>query len=331
MQKVHMGMVSALAIVAGALAMGATSASAATELRFAHYGAPADAVTKTGEKFQELVAEKTGGSVEIKIYPGMELGDSKAMVQGARMGTIDISTTGNPYFTGFAPVLNVIDLPFLFQSDAHVEKVMDGPIGAELGDKLQKYSLKALAFWEIGFRNLTNNVRQVVKPEDVKGLKIRTTPNPAHVLAFKILGANPTPMPFAELYMALQTGTVDGQENPTHHIYANRFQEVQKYLSETRHAYTASPVVMNLGKFKALSAAEQKALVEAAVEAAKFGRHLNQELDKEAVGKLQAAGVEIELNPDRAAFEKLVADQTRAAYTKDFGSDILDKIIAAGK
>lgn len=323
--------ITTLLTVAGAVAALTMTASAATELRFAHYGAPADVVTKAGEMFKDLVAKKTGGAVVVKVYPGHELGDNKAMVQGARMGTVDISCTGNPYFTGFAPVLNVIDLPFLFQSDAHVEKVMDGPIGKELGTKVEQYNLKILAFWEIGFRNLSNSKRAVVEPADVKGLKIRTTPNPAHVLAFKILGANPTPMDFAELYTAMQTGTVDGQENPTYHTYANRFQEVQKFMSITRHAYTASPVAMNLNKFKSLPADQQNALIEAAIETAKFGRKLNQELDIGAIGKLREAGMQVEENPNSAAFRDLVAAETRKVYVEAHGGDILDKIVAAGK
>lgn len=310
---------------------GYTEARAETVLRFGHYGAPADAVTKAGEKFQQLVAEKTGGALKINVYPGLELGNSAALVQGARMGTVDISCTGNPYFTGFAPAMNLIDLPFLLQDNAHVEKVMDGPIGRELMDKLEQYRLKGLALWEIGFRNVTNNERPIRVPEDMQGLKIRTTPNPAHVQAFKILGANPTPMPFAEVYVALETGTVDGQENPVHHIYANRLHEVQKHMSLTRHAYTASPVVMNLAKFNGLPPDQQSALIEAAVEAGKFERELNQKLDKEALGKIKAAGVEVVEDPDVDAFRKLVADETRKAYVEAHGGELLDKIVDAAK
>ena len=309
----------------------AFSASAQTNLRFGHYGAPSDAVTKAAEKFKSLVEEKTGGSVTVTLYPGSSLGNSTAMVQGARMGTIDMACTGNPYFTSFAPVMNVIDLPFLFVNEGHVEKVMDGPIGRELLDKLDQYKLKGLALWEIGFRDLTNNARPVSKPADLKGLKIRTTPNPAHVQAFEMLGANPTPMPFSEVYLALETGIVDGQENPVHHIYANRLQEVQKYMSLTHHAYTASPVVMNLSKFNRLTAAEQKAILEAAVEAAKFDRSLNKGLNDESLELIKKAGVEVIENPDSAAFRAIVADATRASYVKEHGSAILDKIVAAGK
>jgi tripartite ATP-independent transporter DctP family solute receptor len=234
--------------------------------------------------------------------------------------------TGNPFFTSFAPELNVFDLPYLFRDFDHAYKVIDGPIGVELRRGLEKQGMVPLGVLEIGFRNLTNNKRPVKTPDDVKGLKLRTTPNPAHLQAFRLLGANPVPMPITEVYLALKTGAVDGQENPVAHILALKFHEVQKYMSLTYHAYTLTNVVMNPKKFQDLKPEYQKALVEAMEEARDWDRKYNREIDGQALVKIKAAGVQVEENPDREAFRKMVADAVAEEYTKKFGRDILDKI-----
>ena len=316
------------AVAATLTASAAFGAQAAEKLRFAHYANTGDTAHKAAEFFKTRVEELTKGELEISIHPAGELGNSQTMLQGARLGTIDFVLVGNPYFTAFAPQVNLLDLPFLFQSEEHAYKVMDGEVGQELMNSINQSNLQGLAFWEIGFRDLTNNVRAVKEPADVKGLKLRTTPNPAHIKAFQILGANPAPMPFSEVYSALQTGTIDGQENPVNHIYASKLYEVQKYLSLTHHAYTAAPLVMNYGKFVKLSEEQQKAIKTAALEAAAYERKLNAE---ETDGNLQAmkdAGMEVEEHPDVAAFRAAVADQTRADYVDQFGDDLLKKVDA---
>ncbi|WP_205648566.1 DctP family TRAP transporter solute-binding subunit [Acuticoccus kandeliae] len=321
----------ASAIVAGACAAGAPALAQDVTLRFGHYAAPADTAHKAAERFAELVAEKSGGAMAIEVFPAGELGNSPTMLEGARLGTIDLVLTGNPYFTGFAPVLNLLDLPFLFESDAHAYAVLDGEVGQALMDAIRPSGLQGLAFWELGFRSLTNNVRPIREPADLKGLKLRTTPNPAHIKAFETLGANPTPMPFTEVYAALQTGTIDGQENPVNHIYASKLQEVQKYLSLTEHAYTAAPLVMNAMRFNSLTDEQKQILHEAALEAAAYERQLNDEEEAGSLEGMRAAGMEIIEDPDREAFRDAVADVTRAAYVAEHGSELLDKAIAAAK
>lgn len=300
-----------------------------TTLRFAHYGSASDSVSAAATKFAELVAEKTDGALKIEVYGNGELGNSPTMLEGTRLGTIDMVTTGNPYFTASMPALNLLDLPFLFQSDAHAFAVLDGAVGEALMGSMGDAGLQGIAFWELGFRNLTNNVRPVKEPADLEGLKIRTTPNPAHVLAFETLGAAPTPMPFAEVYSALQTGTIDGQENPVNHIHANKLDEVQKYMSLTRHAYTTSPLVVNARRWSALSPEFQAAMKEAALEAASFQRELNDEEDEVALEAMRSAGIEIEESPNVDAFRAAVAEITRKAYVDQFGSDLIDQVDAA--
>ncbi len=316
------------AVAATVVATSPVIGQAAETLRFGHYAATGDTAHKAAELFKSRVEELTKGELEISIHPSGELGNSQTMLQGARLGTIDLVLVGNPYFTAFAPQVNVLDLPFLFQSAEQAYQVMDGEVGKGLMDSLNQSNLQGLAFWEIGFRDLTNNVRAVKEPADMEGLKIRTTPNPAHIEAFELLGANPVPMPFAEVYSALQTGTIDGQENPVNHIYASKIYEVQKYLSLTHHAYTAAPLVMNFGRFSRLSAEQQEAIKTAALEAAAYERKLNAEESASSLQAMKDAGMEVEENPDVAAFRDAVAEKTRAAYVEKFGDDLLKKIDA---
>ncbi|MEI8192058.1 MAG: TRAP transporter substrate-binding protein DctP, partial [candidate division NC10 bacterium] len=176
------------------------------------------------------------------------------------------------------------------------------------------------------FRNVTNNKRAEKGPDDIKGLKLRTTPNPAHLQAFRLLGANPEPMQITEVYLALKMGTVDGQENPIAHIHDMKFYEVQKFMSLTFHAYTSAIVVMNLKKYQELKPEQQKILHESLLEATNWERKLNRELDVKALAAMKTAGMQIEENPDREAFRKIVAEPTAEEYVKKFGRQALDKI-----
>jgi tripartite ATP-independent transporter DctP family solute receptor len=312
-----------------AIAMASGGAGAETVIRFGHYATPGDTPGQAAERFKQLVEERTGGEVVIQIHPAYELGNDPTMLRGTRLGTQDMTVVGNPFFTSFAPEMNALDLPFLFRSYDHAYEVLDGEIGRQLLDQLEQHDLKGLALWEVGFRNLTNSVRPIREPEDLDGLKIRTTPNPAHVHAFTLLGANPTPMPFPEVYPALQTGTVDGQENPVVLIWKVRLYEVQDHLSLTQHAYTAAPLVMNLAAFNALPEEHQQVVLGAALEAAAYERELNRSLEGQAMEEIKAAGVEVVEEPDRDAFREVVAAETRKLYTDQFGPELVDAIDAA--
>jgi TRAP-type transport system periplasmic protein len=283
-------------------------------------------------KFAELVKTKTNGALEIAVFPSGQLGNDPQILQGVRMGSIDIGMTGNPFYTTFEPFLNVLDLPYLFRDSSHAYRVLDGEIGKEMLSHLEKHGMKGLGFLDLGFRNMTNSKRPVKEPEDVKGLKIRVTPNPAHVAAWKLLGALPTPMPFTEVYMALKNGTVDAQENPINLIHANKFFEVQKYLSLTRHAYTVAEVSINLKKFQSFSAPHQKVMVEALQEAvAQYGRKLNLDREESLLKEMERAGLQVITEPNREAFAKVVSKQVSEEYAVKFGWDTINKINAALK
>lgn len=318
-------------LIAGAAALAglASPASAETTLRFAYTQSPSDSHHLAATRFKEQVEAATKGELKITLHPGGELGSDPALLEGVRLGTIDIVEAGNPFFTRFEPKLNVLDLPYLFEDYDHVYRVIDGPVGRRLLDGLDKHGMKGLAFWEIGFRSVTTKDRPIRTPDDLKGLRIRTTPNPAHVEAFKLLGAVPTPLPFTEVYLALETGTVDGQENPLGTIRAARFYEVQDHLTLSRHAYTVSIVAMNQGKWDALSPDQQKIILDAAAEAQKHQRELNREIDQTAMKTIREAGMQVVEEIDTEAFRKVVFDPVKATYVGEHGSEDVDEILAA--
>ncbi len=314
----------------GALAV-AAQVQAQTTLKLAHTQSTTDTHHQAALYFADEVKKRTNGAVTVSVHPSGELGNDAATLEGVRLGTIDLGMTGNPFFTRFDKKLNVLDLPYLFVDHDHVYRVVDGDIGKQLLADLDKNRMKGLAFWEIGFRHVTNSKRPIREPKDLQGLKIRTTPNPAHVEAFKLLGANPTPMAFTEVYLALETGTVDGQENPIGIIRSQRFNEVQKHLSLTGHAYTVSILAMNLDRFQKLTPAQQQAIVAAARDAAVYQRKLNREIEGKALAEMKEKGLAVVEKVDVPAFQAAVAQKTADTYVKEFGPDLVNAIRAQQK
>jgi TRAP-type transport system periplasmic protein len=316
-----------LACLAVAGAVGLASPSAAqTTLKMAHTLPASDTHHLAAQRFAEAVKQRTNGQIVIEVHPGGALGNDPSILQNLRLGALDLGLTGNPFFTSFVPKLNVLDLPYLFTSFDHVYRVVDGPIGKQLLAELEQHQLKGIAFWEIGFRNITNSKRPIVRPDDLKGIKIRTTPNPAHVAAFQALGASPAPLAFPEVYLALQNGTVDAQENPITLIYASKFFEVQKHLSLTQHAYTVSIVVMNVAKFNGLAPSQQSAILEAAKEAAAYQRKMNRDIEGENLAKMKQAGLAVVEKVDPKPFQDLLGDKIKKTYVDRFGPELVEAI-----
>jgi tripartite ATP-independent transporter DctP family solute receptor len=235
---------------------------------------------------------------------------------------------GSVNFAGLTPKMGALDLPFLFTGPAHAYKVLDGAVGQQLMKDLESHGLKGLGWFEVGFRCITTKGRAVRTPDDVKGLKIRTTPNPSHIQAFKLLGANPVPLPLGELYQALETGAVDAQEHPIAITHSAKFYEVQKHLTMSRHAYTAMPVVMNKAKFEGLAPELQKVLAESAQAAGKFQRDLNAKDETRIIADLKAKGMQVIETYDAAPFRKTVEGETRKAFVEKNGGDLLAAIDA---
>lgn len=315
-----------IALLLAATAGLATAQTAPVKLRFGHTLPANDSQHLAALEFSKRVKERTQGGIEIQVFANSQLGNDSTLINSVRSGTIDIGATGNPFFTGLAPRLNVLDLPYQFTDAQQLYRVLDGPTGRSLLDDLGAHQLKGLAFWEIGFRSLANNKRQVSKAEDIKGLKIRTTPNPSHLKAFQLLGASPQPMPFAEVFSALESGAVDGNENPPVLMVSSKMYEVQKYLSLTRHAYTALVVVMNKAKFDALKPEFQKVLLEESASAAVLQRKMNAENETAAIAQLRAKGMQVNETPDIAGIRAVVKDEVRKMYVEKNGDAVLKAI-----
>lgn len=302
------GLFFAVVVVCILFAAGAALA-APVNIKFAHSGSLEHQYQIGVEFFKKMVEEKSGGQLQITVFPQSQLGNERELAEGVRMGTIEMcSVAAGGALPGFVPELQVFGVPFLFENRKQVYGVLDGPVGQELADIMLAKGFVNLAFWEVGFRNVTNNTRPVKTPEDMKGLKIRVQESKIWIEFMKSLGAIATPIPFGELYTALQQKVVDGQENPVATIYSMKFYEVQKYLSLTGHTYEPAAVLANPKWFNALSAEHRAILREAAAATAEYQRNVLAEKDKERLEIIRKAGVEVEENPDKAAFAKATAE-----------------------
>jgi TRAP-type transport system periplasmic protein len=245
------------------------------------------------QRFADIVAKRSDGKLKIKLYPGGVLGGEAAVASSLQGGTIEMSMMGPGLLTGMDKDFGVFDTPFLFDDFKEVDAVVDGPVGKRLLDKLPEKGLIGLAYWDHGFRILTNSRRPVAKLEDIQGLKIRVQQIPVFIDTFSALGANAVPMPFPELYTALETKTVDGQENPFVSVEVTKFYEVQKYASNTRHAYSPLLVLASKKFWDQLSDDERKILLEAAGEARPYQRQTSRAMDAKAMDTLKAKGMTV--------------------------------------
>ncbi|MGP9663035.1 2,3-diketo-L-gulonate-binding periplasmic protein yiaO precursor [Halomonas citrativorans] len=308
-------------IIAGSL----TQVQASTVLKLAHAAPDSDTQQAAAERFAELVDERTNGDITINIFGNGLLGGDQQMIAAVRNGLIDIELSGNPNFTGLEPALGAFDLPYIFANREEAYQVLDGDIGQRALNLLTDKNLKGLAFWEVGFRAMTNSKRPIKTPEDVRGLVMRTNSNESLIEAFSLLGANPVPMPIGELYTALETGTVDAQDHPVGIVWSAGFHEVQDYLSLTNQAYTSLIMVMNQEKFDSLSPEHQEILLTSARDAGNYQRELNIESEQEILNEMRANGVQIEEEVDTSAFQTIVLP-TWDSYINNNGSEWTDAI-----
>jgi len=210
------------------------------------------------EIFTQYVEERTNGEVKIVIYPNSQLGSEEQSVQQVKMGSIELAVCCVGPLTAFDKNFMLLDIPFLFNSYYEAWMVCDSPVGQRILSSCRDYGLVGLAYMTSGFRHVTNNTRPINTLEDLKNLKIRTMSAPMHIQNFRSLGCNPTPVPWTELYLALQQGVVDGQENPIYNIYEHKIYEVQKYTSLTKHIYDSIVLVCNPKWFDSLTKEQQK-------------------------------------------------------------------------
>ena len=275
--------------------------------------------------FADELARLTQGRFTVKQFPASSLGGESEMIEGVQLGTQPLALVSTGALPNFVPQVAVLDLPFLFRNYAHAHAVLDGAIGQELLGRFPARGLVALAWGEGGFRHITNNKRPVAAPGDLRGLKIRTQENTMHIAAFKGMGAIPTPINWPETFVALQQGTVDGQENPLPVIISAKFDQVQKHLTLTGHVYSPCIFLMNKASFDKLPAADKQAFLDAAKEGAKANRARVDEDDAKGVADLRAKGMTVIDNVDKAKFVAALAP-VNAEFEKQFGKANLDKI-----
>ena len=224
------------------------------------------------KRFADLVAAKSGGKIKVNLFLAGVLGSDQAITTSIQGGIVDMSVMNSGILASVAKELAVFDFPFLFANEKESDALVDGPVGKKLHAKLEEKGIVGLAFWELGYRQMTNSRRALTKVEDIDGLKLRVIPNPINVAWVKALGANPTPMPFPEVYGGLESKAIDGQENPISVIAANKFWEVQKFIALTNHQYNPQSVIFSKKIWDTLSAAEKKIIDDSADESAKFQR-----------------------------------------------------------
>ena len=244
-------------------------------------------------KMQEVLNARTGGKMKINAFWGGSAGGDLAGAQATRAGTQEIVCTSGSALAGIVKELGAFDLPFLFASEKEAYAVLDGPAGQYFNKKLEAAGLVNLAYWENGFRNLTNSRRPVARAEDFDGIKLRVMQNSIFIDAFKMLGTNPTPMAFGEVFTSLETRTIDGQENPLATIETAKLYEVQKYLSITRHVYSPFFVLYSKKLWDQLSAQEQAALREAALAGQTVQRDASRAQDEKSLALLKARGMQV--------------------------------------
>ncbi|HSW09092.1 TRAP transporter substrate-binding protein [Aquabacterium sp.] len=245
------------------------------------------------EKFAEIVAAKSGGKLKVNLFPGGTLGSDAASVSALQGGTIEIVVLNSGILASQVKDFEVYDFPFMFANAQEADAVVDGPLGQKLHAKLADKGIVGLAYWELGFRSLTNSKRPVAKVEDIAGLKLRVIPNAINIDWVKALDANPTPLAFPELYAALEQKAVDGQENPVSVILANKFAEVQKYLTLTNHQYNPQSMIFSKKVWDTLGAPEKKILQDAAVEASRFQRQTSRDAAAGTIDQLKKAGMQV--------------------------------------
>ncbi len=278
------------------------------------------------EKWAALVQQKSGGKITIKIFPGGVLGADDQVLSATRRGKIDFTAMNSGYLQARIRAFALLDFPFLFNDEKEADAILDGPIGKQLADKTPAKGLINLAFWELGFRNLTNNKRPIIKMEDISGLKIRVIPSSIYSDTFNALGAEAVPMPFPEVYRAMKRRTIDGHENALSVIEANKIYEVQKYLTITNHVYNPQSLLASKKTWDKLTADEQSLLASTAIEAGKFEREISRSGEAQTLANLQKLMQVNVLSHDELAKLRTSLQPVIEKYTVMVGPELVGQV-----
>ena len=307
-----------------------TSASQALELKFGHVGKPGSLFAESVENFAKIANAKLGSKAKVTVFGSSQLGDDKAGMQKLKLGTVDMWLPSS-VMASIHDEFGVFDMPFIIKDRNHMMEVEKNVLPKMAKNLEAKTGYQFIGVWENGFRHITNNVRPINLPDDLKGIKLRTPKSKWRLKMFQSYGANPTPMAFSEVFTALKTGTMDGQENPYAQIASAKFQEVQKYLSITSHVYTPAYVAVHKDHYSKIPADVRKILEAAAKENQKFVYKRAAELEKSLLGVIKKAGVKVN-TANNAAFvaaSKGVYDQFASEVAT--GAGLVKEISALAK
>ncbi|MGE5336978.1 MAG: TRAP transporter substrate-binding protein [Gemmatimonadota bacterium] len=321
----------ALAAAFGAFALSMVApAWAQIEIKFGHVGEPGSLFAASAEEFAKRANAKLGDKAKVVVYGSSQLGGDKELLQKLKLGTVDMALPST-VMSSEADIFGVFEMPYLVKDREHMKRIEKELFWSKIEPAAEAKGLKVIAVWENGYRHITNNKRPINTPDDLKGIKLRVPEGKWRVKMFQVYGANPSPMKFSEVFTALQTGVMDGQENPFTQIYSAKFQEVQKYLSLTGHVYTPAYVTVGARKWATLPADVRKILEDTAKETQAFVYERAAKDDEDLLGKIKAAGVQVN-TPNKDAFvaaSKPVYDE----FAKEVpgSKEVIDRAIALGK
>src|SRR5436190_9637804 len=308
---------------------GTAAAAQPLELKLGHVGSPGSLFDLSSQEFAKRVQEKLKGKVVVQLYGSSQLGDDTEMMQKVKLGTLDF-TMPSTVMSSVVPAFGLFEMPYLVRDREHMKRIEKEIVWPMLAPQAEKAGYKIVAVWENGFRQITNNAHPIKTPQDLKGIKLRVPKGKWRVKMFQAYGASPSAMGLSEVFVALQTGVMDGEENPLTQIYTSKFQEVQKYLSMTDHVYTPAYLVISARQLEALPENLRKQVQQAAQETQAFVYQTGAKMDEDLLGKLKQAGMQVN-QADKAAFQqasKHVYDEFSSEVPN--GKQMIDKAIALG-
>ncbi|MFP4136738.1 MAG: TRAP transporter substrate-binding protein [Halomonas sp.] len=320
----------AFAATALAAAMAPGVGMAQTELQFGHVGNPGSLFDASVKEFAERANEKLGDDYKVEAYGSSQLGGDNSMMQKLKLGQVTF-TLPSTVMSSVVDEFGLFEMPYLIKDREHMKRVIEEVIEPELYPLVEEEGYKILAVWENGFRQITNNQRPIEAPEDLDGLKLRTPKGKWRVRMFEEYGASPSPMALSEVFTALQTGTMDGQENPLVQIHSQKFQEVQDYLSMTNHVYTPAYVVVSKSHWEDLPEDVREVLQETAEEVQGFVYETAAEQDEELLQEMKDAGMEVNEADQQAFIDASGPIYDRFGEEVDGGSDLIERVLELGE
>src|SRR5688572_31874782 len=319
-----------LAIVAGTALVTALPASAQIEIKLGHVGEPGSLFQKSSDEFARSANAKLGGKAKVVVFGSSQLGGDKELLQKLKLGTVDLAVPST-VMSSEADIFGVFEMPYLVKDRGHMAKIEREVFWPKIAPEAEKKGLKVVAVWENGYRHITNSKRPINVPDDLKGIKLRVPEGKWRVKMFQAYGANPSPMKFSEVFTALQTGVMDGQENPFTQIYSAKFQEVQKFLTLTGHVYTPAYLTAGSKKWASLPADVRKILEDTAKETQAFVYKTAAAEEDDLLGKLKSGGMAVN-TPNKDAFIAASKPVYEEFATEVKGAQqLIDKSIALGK